>query len=735
MPHSSFAYDQLMRRINELEVCCKMYEKDNCELRSELYKLKAEYDSFCNNIQKYMNLDQLNALKRNSTKFMEWSDETCEKAISIRYLVGSIGYDAVRKLIPLPSSRTLFRRLECFNFFTGICALSVNFLKNSFINFPQELKRGCLVLDRMSLIPGEDVDRNGNFLGHDTLKDDRKIKATEGLAILFAGTVLRMKQIVAHHYTEKSIKGIDMKRLILEIIHMMWEISQIWIDSIVCDLGSENTAMLKEFGVSISAQNSSYKIVHPINQEKYLYFIADAVHAFKNIGCQFRAKESALIPDKFVELYNLASNVARLSDVLKIFNIQKKMTFLPAQNLTKSVIKPDQWEKMRVKTHTRFFNSDVSTAISFIFEKDHEDIEQFLSEGCSLEFVSSIKLNPTSWLFKKIENWISIMKCRAQNKYNLKDENSLASLINPLTEMIEIFEGLKIGNQRLPSINGAIKSSKTIIELANLYKNDGIEYFVPGFFTQDCVENVFSIVRSVRPLPSCKQFSQQLRSQIVSRFLQPCAKNTSYDFEDDFVESNISFINFLKENKSLGLSESEPEETEIHSQILAVQQELEYDLSVDIENIELFYNSLEQSTFYYIVGYLIHRIQKKVHCDTCRNFLIDKEIIPTHLNRLMRLKIEKNNFDATEPSESVFQYHLKMERIFRRLEEFSLRMSNANFKKEFEIFVLSTVSFNEMHCEATKLIITQNFINFRLFITREKRDVHKRCSFSSKSMK
>lgn len=703
-------------------------------MQEKLDIMTNEINTLKMNLSKYFNNDQIDSLKRIGNNYKKWSIETCEKAIDLRYKIGLSGYEIIRKFVPIPSMTTLFRRLENFDFITGVCNVAIEYLKYVCAENPI-FSRGCLVLDRMSLVPGEDFDKNGNKLGFDTLKNNKNILASDGLAVLFCGTIRRFKQIVGHHYTEKSVNGEDLKTFILEIIHAMWTQSKIWVDAIICDLGPENTSMLKAFGLSISMTNVDISIVHPCDSGKRLFFIADAVHDFKNISCQFRSKEKIEIPQKFVEAYNLSSNCAKFLEVRKLFNAQKKMTYQPAQKLTETVLHPDQWEKMRVKNHTKLFDSDVVAALSYIFEQDSDDVEIFLMND--MEYMSDMKVNPTAWIMNKIREWINIMKSRSTTRFPLQDENKYEEFINSLKEFVDIFEKIKIGDKKLPSLSGAAKATRALIELSSIYKADGISHIVPGWFTQDSIENLFSIIRSVRALPSCKQFSQQLKSQIVSRYTNHSVKGSSYDFEDDFEENTeLSFLNFIKDINHPGTDHLQDSlSIDMQQEILSLKEDNSFNVEIDIENFELFENELEQCTFFYVVGYLIKRCLKKVSCADCHFMLTDNAGIPTKLNRLWRLKKQFGDFTPIEPSGTAFHFHLKLEKVFKAFFGLDLNIENEKFREEFHAFVSTAIVFDFEHCKCTTDMLIKNFISFRLYITREKRNIHKRNKFSSKSMK
>jgi len=113
------------------------------------------------------NIDQINALNRNSTKFMKWSNSTVMKALKLKFSCGNNGYEELLKQnIPLPSLRTLMRRLQNLKFGTGILHEVFKFLQIKIETFKDEHEKDCvLIMDEMSITPANlfDVSTNQNI--------------------------------------------------------------------------------------------------------------------------------------------------------------------------------------------------------------------------------------------------------------------------------------------------------------------------------------------------------------------------------------------------------------------------------------------------------------------------------------------------------------------------------------------------------------------------------------------
>lgn len=658
-------------------------------------------------------------------KFANWSEETCEKAIALRYQIGETAYEHVLKLFPLlPTARTLRRRLENFQLMPGVNKLPISFLKECFANIEPIKRRGVLVFDRMSLIE-EIKEYQGESFGYDTMKNDKTSKATEGLVGLFAGTVIRFKQIIGFHLTTKSINGDHFKEFLIQLLTEI-EKEQIFCDGVVFDMGFENIAMLKKFGITLEVSNEKFFITHPIDASRKLWIFIDSVHEFKNIALNFRAHDCQ-IPDFYVEKYNLDSNKARSAEVKKIISIQKKMIYKGAPKLTENVIKPGQFDKMRVNTHTRYFSNDVITSLEFIFENDLEDVEKFLSESLD-DFIENAKRNATTWFLSMINKWINTMK--SPKYHNLKDETT-ESLKMFLRESREIFKDIKMGSNRLVCLISAKITTNSILDIMNYYESLGIAQFCFSNFTQDCLENVFSVIRAKKKLPSSIDFVYQLRAQCVSRFTKTNVKGSSYDVDSNIIEPNISFVKIIQEyqfdNEKVSTDNNLPEKLEV------LDHEYNFNLDFDFENIQLFANDFELNVFYHVAGYLIKRVFKNISCDECLKSLVDEDPIPTSYNRLLRSK----NFSGSLKfvNEETFNFLLKLEKIFQKVSKLEIEQNEVDFKKEFSTFALTSLTHETVHCYESLEVLVSSFVSFRIYLTRSKRNKHTRCKYSSNSMK
>lgn len=128
-------------------------------LKKQVKNLESKMELFGQRL-KFLNDDQLQALGRQSNKGSTWSAETIKQALQIKFSCGKTGYETLRKLgYPLPSGKTLARRLQGLKFLPGILTEVIDVLKMKAENM-QDIEKDCaLFLDEMEIARGYELDR------------------------------------------------------------------------------------------------------------------------------------------------------------------------------------------------------------------------------------------------------------------------------------------------------------------------------------------------------------------------------------------------------------------------------------------------------------------------------------------------------------------------------------------------------------------------------------------------
>lgn len=116
---------------------------------------KVNNDKYKKALHGIFNGDQIAALCTKTQRGKIWSNETVQRALQLKLVCGSNGYEEVlRQGMPFPSLRTLRRRLEDFKFEPGISEKMFDFLtyKKSYFNKNTDIECG-LIFDEMAITP------------------------------------------------------------------------------------------------------------------------------------------------------------------------------------------------------------------------------------------------------------------------------------------------------------------------------------------------------------------------------------------------------------------------------------------------------------------------------------------------------------------------------------------------------------------------------------------------------
>lgn len=106
--------------------------------------------------------------------------------------------------------------------------------------------------------------------------------------------------------------------------------------------------------------------------------------------------------------------------------------------------------------------------------------------------------------------------------------------LGTLHTAMETIRSTKMGSTSLwkPCQAGLLIATTVVIHLQEvLLGNEGYDFFLTSRLLQDCLENLFSVVRLRKPVPSAYDMKCALRLVSVSQFLFT-PRTTSYDLDD-----------------------------------------------------------------------------------------------------------------------------------------------------------------------------------------------------------
>lgn len=537
-------------------------------------------------IDKILNPDQLAVLEKECKKIPKWCDKTLIRTYQLKFACGIAGYkELLHKNIPLPSLRTLRRKLENWEFSSGHCDEIFQFLAFKVGQFKKESDKDCLiVVDEISITPKLCYDNSsGSFIGNVTLPGhDSSQIATHALVFMLAGICQRWKQTIDFYYTGKSTDGTKFKSILVKYIEKAHEIG-LAVRGIVSDMGAANQAMWRSFGINAGRFSiPQNKCPHPLDSTEHLYFFHDASHAFKNLKEGVLNNVSISIRDKYVKLYNLPTNAASAKHIEYLLEIQKDSDLQLAPKLRDEYLNTkSHFQKMRVKSASHVLSHHVSTVLQFIAEEQGKPA-----------FITS------SWLVGRFVKWFAIITARnLALALSKKKETKFLETLNFLNEFIDLMGNLRFGakGEWKPFQKGVIITTKSYIELATfLIEVRDYNFVFGGRFTQDCIENLFSVLRMKNCVLNAIQLKNNLKLISVSHYMRRIS-NTNYDEDDrEFPPDFLSTVKNLKKEELNHTDMTTPS---------GIDPNFNNNYNITINNIEL--NCLN-----HIAGYLIKSIVK-----------------------------------------------------------------------------------------------------------------------------
>jgi hypothetical protein len=256
---------------------------------------------------------------------------------------------------------------------------------------------------------------------------------------------------------------------------------------------------------------------------------------------------------------------------------------------------------------------------------------------------------------------------------------------------MDMFQCMEVGYKKCwkPSQTGVLVTTSSMLELhKKLLDDKKYDFVLTSRFSQDCLENLFSVLRSKQIVPNALQVKNNLKLICVAQYLKE-ARTSSYSEDDRTFLSG--FLETLKEKKPDYKTISVPR-------------------NVPSKGLNLNYSEL--NALYNICGYIICSIQRtsKV-CETCIGSIGSKKPLYTKYSKLVLIKQYKNEtlFFA---SEELFYFFLEMESVFIKYLEF-IQDKNVNIK-EFYFKEMEQLQINTPNCHNLKNKIIRRYIVFRL---------------------
>lgn len=353
--------------------------------------------------------------------------------------------------------------------------------------------------------------RNDKIVGfHEINGIQKKVPAKYVIVMMIRGIIHNWKQPVAHAFLSQCKNYSDVNDWIDEIITSLLNIG-FDIRVFISDLGSDFLSASKSRSVSVD------KTYFEVNGHK-IYYMFDVPHLLKCV-------RNNLMTCDFI----FDSKIAKWSHIIKLYCEDKKRTIRLAPKLNDIHVKPNNFQKMRVKLAAHVLSRTVASAINTYVDLN----------------LIEVAARDTADFVNKINNLFDLLNSstlRSPNKYKRafcgKDYQ-----IKFLEEMLTFFSNLKLvrsdGQKDVTKImnfiHGFQVSIKSLLQVHEDLKSAEIKFIFTRRLNQDCLENFFGKVRQAGgncQEPTCRQLTIAFNKMFITNILKkPQNTNCDQDFD------------------------------------------------------------------------------------------------------------------------------------------------------------------------------------------------------------
>lgn len=621
-------------------------------------------------------VDQIAAAKSGTSRGRQWSIDSVVKGLKMRFSGSSSGLKCASDVVfPLPGKRTLQRRIQHIDFNPGILSQVLDAFGEELKNYELMDKDCVLLLDDMSIKSRRDFDPGTkSFIGGVSLKGVEGL-ATKATVFLFAGVRKRWKITGGYHFVPNQQHPEIVKVVVLDLLDKAHRIG-LNVLAIVCDMG--NRGLLSALGFCTQKDNIVYCIPHPCDPSRKLYCIPDMVHLLKSFKEVFMNNPEIKLSDDIVHRFNLPTSVVKFEHIRLLSEYQENMNVKFAPKLKSCDLSAGHFDKMKVHSAYHVFNDKVAEGLNFLVFTGE------LNEDCAA----------TAWFVKVVNRWFTLVSNRSRVlALSLKNPDAYKQAIDDLKLMIEVVSGMSFGTWKVVQTHIIIATSSILELQEDLLINRNYDFVRLGDFLQDVLENVFSVMRLQRPVPSALEFKYRLKQVVFSQFDVEVI-NSSYDY-DGAVEA-IGLKHLLNNNKA---PPRVPKDI-----TFPVWQEPPPAVSHS-----------EGTVLYRMCGYVIFKLVRLniIKCLSCKESLLAKGLSSHPLNSFTKSTNYSENAQV-EVSDDVFQLLYRVEFNLQRYK--SIVRDNPDCTSDcilqYVLLFVSEVVLSQCHPVTTAVV--SHFVNMRL---------------------
>lgn len=653
--------------------------KDECKRRKILENTN-EYARIGENISPELRklIDIQLRLKRNN-RGNRYDNEYKLFSLNI-YFASPLLYRVLAKTLNLPSERTL-RRMK-IDMGTKLYPNVLEYL-NSKLQHMKDADKYCIICaDEISLKLNLHYQINEDkIIGfHEVDGVQTTQPASQAFVIMARGIFSNWKQQIGYSLLAQSNNYKELNEWLNDVISKIINIG-FNVVAFVSGQGSNFLNLANERGVSVD------KPYFHINKKK-VYYIFDVPYLVKSVRNNLLKYDFEFMDSDETKL------TAKWEDIQKFYSQDSQRSYRLAPKLTESHIKPNNFEKMKVKTATQVFSNTVAAAMNVSI-----DLGQLESSAIgTIKFIE---------LFDKTFDVLNSSTLNDTNKY----KNAFASkpYQNELLDKFESFlSTVTVINKNKKNVTNSIQclkglkiSIQSIKCLATDLQAKGFSFLYTKRLNQDPLDIFFGSVR--QQVGNCREPTpQQFTRAFRKLFMENMLKHSEYaNCSDDFDRLLMTTYDIGDTNNIQSVNEEQllPEDSTTRS-IVAVGT---VDYRLDLP---------EKNAFDYVCGYLLHKCSSIHKCEKMCNFINQsKQEQHSSENIFIHNKCFNDNKTLVKPSNNFVNCIKEMDNRIKRCFQQNIinRVGNQILKE------MNNISFDEC-CECfPNEYLKKLFVRFRIF--------------------
>lgn len=485
-------------------------KKLNSTLKQDAVLLKCTNNNSAKHVIELSNTDVTDSFLLNQLKLRRmlgtrrrFSEQDRNFSLALYYCSTS-AYTFLRKMLCLPTIRSLRRWLANINLSSGFNANIFNMLKLKSKNMSATDRVVSIVVDEMSLKQELVYNASGDFFegvkdfGTELSSEKKGGKislANQVLVVMIKGIKSNYKQVIGYFLSEGPVPGPKVKDIILMAITKL-QLANFIPKVVVCDQGSNNIQARKLLNITRE------KPFININGEN-IYFFYDAPHLLKSMRNNFRKYD-----------ISFENKTYRWKYIEEFFEKDRQMKPRLAPKLKEKHISLPPFSPMRVCLAAQVMSHSVSRGIL-----THVALNSMTSEAAyTAEFLST--MDSLFDCFNSAKLYDAKIYKRA-----ISENSAHWSFLATTEKFLGTMQVQKKGNSALPCTTGWLQNNSALKHLwDDLHNNYEFKFLLTRRLTQDCIENLFSVIRMKggnNVTPDASKFRATLRIAIVQQLLAP----------------------------------------------------------------------------------------------------------------------------------------------------------------------------------------------------------------------